>query len=224
MIGKHLIEAFPGALDPIALHEDHRARARKEPSASLMPVRAHFLPAPTEKHTGRDCNRCHASILADRADSWKLSVPTSAHEANGPLVARESLDRMSGRRIAVPLRVIAAWLTVVAMLVQLTATAACAAGHASAPPRLFPICHASSFAKDAVEEKRAPEHQPTRWPDSCPFCSTCCHAAVALPPATAFLVPAPVATRIEEGRLRPRPVSGSRVCPAASPRGPPIRA
>lgn len=136
---------------------------------------------------------------------------------------RACYDR-KGARVA-PVRALTAWLMAVAMLLQLTATAACAGGGIASSRGSFPICHASHAQPRGVDDVApAPERKPTHAHDTCPFCSTCCHAVATLPPTISTATAAPFISWVGVAPPSYPPVAAVRLCPAASPRGPPARA
>ena len=121
-------------------------------------------------------------------------------------------------------RAITVWLAVIGLLIQLSASAACAigdvSGAASATGAPFPICHAAGSDEAARQAgDRAPDHGSGHH-EACPFCSVHCHAAVALAPSVPHVVPIGVAA-LALGSVPLVAATGVRVRAGASPRGPP---
>ena len=134
-------------------------------------------------------------------------------------------DRRVDAAVAVR-RAFAAWLAVLGLLVQLSASAACpvdnAPGALAGAGTPFPICHAPGAEETASHGGRAPDHGSGHH-DTCPFCSVHCHASVALAPGVPHVVPV-VISAFESGPTPSVRSFAVRVCAAASPRGPPALA
>ena len=130
----------------------------------------------------------------------KALAPQPALEARTMIPVFGHAPRPTRRRGGLR-RVLTAWLALLGLFVQLTRPPAPAPmGGAPADARIgrgpFPICHAYRPADDDATRGHdpAPSHH-----DACPFCSTCCHAAIALPQG--FAVPTRVAVvATEPGR------------------------